>query len=142
MTDSNSPPTSPPPPSEPAEAPGEQVNLPAICIIVMGGLNILTAIALLGMALFGIGMSAIGGSVMIAAFTGIRVFFYAIAALIIGGVCIAGGLRMRQLRDYPLALAGAIAAGVPCSCCCIVGIFPAIWAILVLLKPDVKAAFK
>lgn len=57
---------------------------------------------------------------------------------------ILGGIRMRQLRTYGLAMTGSIVAAVPClSCmgCCGVGEVIGIWAIVVLLNEEVKAAF-
>jgi hypothetical protein len=53
-------------------------------------------------------------------------------------------LRMRQLKSWPLAMAGAIAAMIPLttSICCVAGLPLGIWALVVLNKPEVKAAFR
>lgn len=56
-----------------------------------------------------------------------------------------GGWRMWSLRNYGLALTGAIVTAIPCiSCtaCCGVGEGVGIWALVVLLNPDVRAAFR
>jgi hypothetical protein len=56
-----------------------------------------------------------------------------------------GGIRMRGLRSYGLAMVGAIIAMIPClspSACCILGEVAGIWAIAVLLNQDVKSAFR
>jgi hypothetical protein len=58
---------------------------------------------------------------------------------------ILGGIRMYQLRSYGLAITGAITAALPlvsCSGCCCFGEIIGIWAIVVLLNPEVRAAFQ
>jgi hypothetical protein len=58
---------------------------------------------------------------------------------------ILGGARMRSLRSYGLSVTGAIVAAIPClsiaSCPCFLGLIFGIWALVVLLNPDVKNAF-
>jgi hypothetical protein len=51
------------------------------------------------------------------------------------------GWQMRQLRGWGLSMAGAIAAIIPCSGCCILGLPIGIWAIVVLIDADIKRAF-
>jgi hypothetical protein len=56
-----------------------------------------------------------------------------------------GGWRMWSLRNYGLAVTGAIVAAIPCvSCagCCGIGEGIGIWALVVLLNTDVRAAFR
>lgn len=58
---------------------------------------------------------------------------------------IAGGIRMLSLKSYALGLCGAICAAIPCmsiTACCGLGEGIGIWAIVVLLNPEVKAAFQ
>jgi len=72
------------------------------------------------------------------------------AALIYGvfaifaGVAFVGALRMKQLRSYNFAMTAAIIAIVPCTTyiCCILATPLGIWALVVLMKPEVKAAFR
>lgn len=75
--------------------------------------------------------------------------------LIVGGITCAlgsliailtllGGIRMISLRSYGLCIAGAISAAIPCLSCggaCCFGEIIGIWALVVLLSPDVRAAF-
>jgi hypothetical protein len=64
------------------------------------------------------------------------------AGVAVAVLTIVGGLRMRALRSWGLALTGAILALMPCcSSCCCVGMPFGIWALVVLMKPEVKAAF-
>ena len=56
-----------------------------------------------------------------------------------------GGMRMLALRSYGLCIAGAVSAAIPCvSCsgCCGFGEIVGIWALVVLLNADIKAAFQ
>jgi hypothetical protein len=54
-----------------------------------------------------------------------------------------GGGKMKQLTGYGWAMTGSVMAMIPCtnSCCC-VGLPVGIWAIVVLVNSDVKAAFR
>jgi hypothetical protein len=65
----------------------------------------------------------------------------ALAALLM----IMGGVQMRNLHGYALAMFASILALIPCispSGCCILGQVAGIWAIAVLLNQDVKSAFR
>jgi hypothetical protein len=58
---------------------------------------------------------------------------------------IAGGVRMLSLKSYALGVCGAISAAIPClsaTACCGLGEIIGIWALVVLLNPDVKSAFR
>lgn len=51
-------------------------------------------------------------------------------------------LKMKELRQWELSLAASIVAMIPCiSPCCILGLPIGIWALVVLLRPEVKEAF-
>ncbi len=63
-------------------------------------------------------------------------------SLVLYALVIAGALKMLRLENWGLALAAAIIAMLPCTCCCCVGIFVGIWAVIVLNRPEVKAAFR
>jgi len=54
-----------------------------------------------------------------------------------------GGLRMIKLKNYGLCIAASVIALVPClfPCCCL-GLPAGIWALIVLSRPEVKAAFE
>jgi hypothetical protein len=56
---------------------------------------------------------------------------------------LAGGMKMRKLESFGLAMAASIIAIVPCfSPCCLLGIPFGIWALVVLNDPFVKSSFK
>ena len=58
-------------------------------------------------------------------------------------LAIIGGFSMRRLGSYGLSMCGAIVSLIPCAvaCCPLVGIPVGLWALVVLLRPEVKAAF-
>jgi hypothetical protein len=64
-------------------------------------------------------------------------------ALAISALVLWSGLQMRQLKGRGLAIAGAILAMIPCftGCCCVIGLPVGIWALVVLMNAEVKAAF-
>ena len=65
-----------------------------------------------------------------------------ILAVVVSAVVLFGALKMMRLQNYGWAMAAAILAVIPClSPCCCLGIPFGIWALVVLSKPEVKAAF-
>jgi hypothetical protein len=67
-----------------------------------------------------------------------------VLGLVITVLTIVGGIRMLALKNYALAVCGAISAAIPClSCggCCCFGEAIGIWALIVLLNAEVRAAF-
>lgn len=71
---------------------------------------------------------------------------FSLPATIIGGVlaviCLFGAFKMMKLQSHGFAIAVAIMMLIPCgTCCCFLNIGAGIWALTVLQKPEVKAAF-
>lgn len=67
-----------------------------------------------------------------------------IVMIILSIVTILGGVYMRSLKAYGLCVAAAVIACIPCisaMACCGVGEGIGIWALIVLLNPEVRAAF-
>lgn len=68
-----------------------------------------------------------------------------VLGLVIAALAIAAGIRMLALKNYALAICGSICAAIPClSCggCCLFGEIIGIWALVVLLNEEVRAAFR
>jgi len=58
-------------------------------------------------------------------------------------VVIYGALQMKSLQSHGWAMTSAILAMVPClSPCCLLGLPIGIWALVVILSPEVKSAFR
>lgn len=69
-----------------------------------------------------------------------------VALLVVGLLAsilgIVGGVCMLRVRGYGLAMTAAIVTMVsPGGCCCVIGIAIGIWAMVVLMKPEVQSAF-
>jgi hypothetical protein len=65
--------------------------------------------------------------------------------LLSGILSLLGGIRMRNLGGYGLAVTGSILALFPCitpGCCLIIGPIAGIWSLVVLSNAEVKAAFR
>lgn len=62
----------------------------------------------------------------------------------ISGIIFYGGWKMKQLENHGLAVTSSILAIVPCTspCCFLIGTPIGIWALVVLLKPEIKSAFR
>jgi hypothetical protein len=64
------------------------------------------------------------------------------SGILLSAVIFYGGLKMKRLENHGLAVASSILAIIPCtSPCCLLGIPVGIWALVVLMKPEVKSAF-
>ena len=59
-----------------------------------------------------------------------------------GILMILGGMKMRILQAYRLALIGSIVALIPCiGGCCLLGQIAGIWSLVVLMNPEIKQKF-
>ncbi|MFV1967801.1 MAG: protein kinase [Pirellulaceae bacterium] len=120
-----------------------QVQGPAMGLIVAGILNLLP-LALAVVAVVGIvfQLSIVGGhgsgGIVRAAIVFILLMFLNLPA---GLVLIIGGLKMRKLETYGLAMTASILAVLPATVGCIVGLPIGIWSLIVLNRDGVKAAF-
>lgn len=127
------------------------VKMPAILLIVAGGLGIVGS-------LFSIVQHIVGASFMnmnqlppnmppqfqqmMTMMMGLGIPF-AILGLLLNGVVLFGGISMLSLRRWGLVLAAciiAMACGNPC--CCPIGIAAGIWGIIIIVKPEVKPTFQ
>jgi hypothetical protein len=137
---------------QPAYQPGgvaatDQVNGPAIGLMVTAGLNILVSLLRMLSGVVGFGMSSMqhtGNKEIdsIIAMSGTIGIVFGAVGLLCAILILLGGLKMRKLENRGLCLTAAILAVIPCtSPCCLVGIPLGIWALVVLSKPEVKSAF-
>ena len=146
MNDDFTPPSAPVAPP-PANA-GDQVSMPAMGLMIAGGLGLVGNIHLLllhfGALAIG-GLSSIAGGGMGGMMAGSIGLFFRIVGLAACCVVLYGGMQMKGLKNYTMALVACIVAVIPCfiPCpCCFIGIGAGIWGIIVLIKPEVKAAFE
>lgn len=76
------------------------------------------------------------------AFSGVFGIAQGLVGVLLGVLIIVGAQKMKRLESYGLAMTSAIISVVPCHGCCLWGLPIGIWALVVLGKPEVKAAFK
>lgn len=126
-----------------------KIKIPAIGLIITGSLN-----GLIGLLTLLSGLLRLVGVVKeqtptdeaerlgyyIGTGFGYGVGFF---SLILAPVIIFGGMKMLKGEKIGLAKTAAILAILPISSCCfVIGIPFGIWALFILLKPEVKAAFE
>jgi hypothetical protein len=124
-----------------------KLRAPAIGLIILGALNILSSVILI----LGRLVRLVRGPEPVITDEARRLgyeasgIYFPIVSLIsiaIAPIIIVGGIQMLRARRYPIALLAAILALIPLtSVCCIPGIPLGIWALVVLRSPEVRAAF-
>ncbi len=134
------------PPVDPNKA-RSMVSGPAIALIVVAAIGMLFQLGSILMHVLGAGLGVLGvaggnNDAFGSLFSGVFGLVFNGFAFVLGGVVIYGALKMKELQNYPLAMASAIIALVPCtSPCCVLGLPIGIWALVVLLNQEVKGAF-
>jgi hypothetical protein len=141
--------STPPPMSPPGGAvSSDTVRGPAICALVLSILNILASIGGIVWLAFQHKLPTLAGmpEQNLELQRNLAMFVSIPANLVglgIAVVCLFGALRMMKLQSYGLALATAILMLIPCgTCCCFLNIGIGIWLLVILSKPEVKAAFQ
>jgi predicted Zn finger-like uncharacterized protein len=121
---------------------------PAISLIILGSLDILLVIANLIMSLAGVtfapaGPGKAGGPGADVAFLTSKAYLIpsSVLQLCFAVSILMGGIKMKQLQSFGLAMTASILALLPCGNCCCIGLPLGIWALVVLNKPDVKNSF-
>lgn len=127
----------------------DALNIPSILLIIAGALGAL--FALLGMVSAGTGSmnSMLQGDPQLArqlgpllkASMGPMAVVLGLLRLAMSGVITFGAIKMRSLQGYGLSMAAAIISIIPCNACCCITLPVGIWALVILMKPEVKASF-
>lgn len=127
--------------------PASQINGPAVGLLVTGIIGAVFSIFML----FALGIGLSIGSLwewrsvhwQKDFFEGIFGLGSSLLGLIVAAFVIYAALKMKELKQWSLAVVAAVLAMVPCiSPCCIIGLPVGIWALVVLNRPDVKEAFR
>jgi hypothetical protein len=133
-----------------------KLRIPAIFLIIVGVLNVLGAFYFI-----------VDGTILIASpqmsmqgyktlnmpqptqqqlvVYGIFYILLGILGVIASALTIIGGARMVVAKNYGLAMVASVIAiipGISCLGCCGIGEGIGIWALIVLVMPDVKAVFQ
>ena len=121
-----------------------KVTAPAIALMVASGLSALLGLVGLAMRALGIGLASLGGSAddrFLQILGGAVGIVWALIGLAVQGFIFFGALKMKSLESYGIAVAGAACACIPCFGCCCWNVPVGVWALIVLMNAEVKAAF-
>ena len=145
-----------PPGVPPLEIPGSgreaalnQVNGPAVGLMVTGVLGLLFTLIGVAWQAFGMG-SSFGNQFpgmdpqverILKAMEGSQTISN-LLSFVIYGVVVFGAVKMRNLQSYGLSMAASILAMLPCSCSCCAGLPLGIWALVVLAKSEISSQFR
>ncbi len=156
------PPPSPPPPPQASFQPPGVIGAPGVYSPVPANLDVVTGPAIGLMCVAGLGYLYHLLAFVVLLFSPRRRFGpysyghshmsfagspgigagWAIMGVLLCSLILFGALKMKKLENYPLAVAASIVAMIPCFLpCCVVGLPIGIWALVVLLRPEVKSAF-
>lgn len=124
----------------------DQVSGPSVGLLITGILGAIGCFMGLIASIFETGIESIKGHEyfgdyehLIEGAAGVAFFF---VGLLLAAFLIYASLKMKDLTQWGLCVAASIIAMIPCiSPCCIVGLPIGIWCLVVLTKPEVKAAF-
>ena len=139
-------------PMGPSPAAGK-VAVPAILLMISGGIGILHALFMVVMGLVGPPPAQAPPEIqgneqqmqmfnIMANLQGPVLIGLGALAIIVSGLVLFGGLKMKSLESYGLAMTGSILAMLPCSLGCCLGLFIGIWSLVVLMDANVKSAFR
>jgi len=121
-----------------------QVSGPAIGLMVVAILGFLWQAFILVWRLFFSAVAAAQSNQpdWVTMFSGTGAIIGSILGILSSVLVLFGGLKMKRLESYSLAMAASIIAMIPCvSPCCLIGLPIGIWSVVILAKPEVKAAF-
>lgn len=143
----------PPPPAVDARA---QLNVPALLLVVIAGLSILFLVfsTVFGEGIQQAALKYITDPTMRRAIeesqrqqgAAAKILSYGLSfvQLVLDGLIVFGALQMRNLKSWGLSMTAAVLAVIPfcpTGCCCLFSMPVAIWALVILNKPEVKAQF-
>ena len=123
----------------------DALNVPSILIMVCGGLGAVSG--LLGMvgggAMRNIPIADPKVAQLMASMQGGAMHYVSsLLGIAVSGFLIFGAMKMRSLESYGLAMGAAIVAMIPCGGCCCIGLPVGIWALITLMKPEIKSQFR
>lgn len=124
----------------------ERVETPAVCLMLLGGLGILSPLTQILATALRISLLpglVLGGRFPLTPLVASGQLAFSLHALALAALILYGGWSMYRLERLGWARGAAILALIPClSPCCLVGIPLGVWALVVLAEPPVAAAFR
>ena len=128
----------------------EALNIPSVLLLVSGGLGVIMGLgSLVGAGGSSAALAKLANDPNTAQFAkfaqtlaGPVNIVLTLLGVALSAFVIFGALKMRSLQGHGLALGAAIVSLIPCTGCCCLGMPVGVWALVVLLKPEVKSQFQ
>jgi len=124
----------------PATSARQMVTLPGIFLMVSAAVGMLgSSVCAVVAYLQSVGIMAGGKDPASSAIAAV----YFVVTVLASALVLIGGFKMLRLRSYQFVMASTVVAMIPCigPCFAVLGVPFGIWAMVVLLKPEVKQAF-
>ena len=129
-------------PANGTEAIRQRVWVPAVGLLVSGGINCLAVVGALIGALVMLIQRGFSGQLVTFGFLPGAIEVSIIAAMTVpGALVLMGGWNLMQLRSHRRALVGSIAALIPFFPGALLGIPMGIWALVLMNKDEIKRSF-
>jgi hypothetical protein len=122
----------------PARTPAERLQVPVLFLLISGINQLVGALVILFLGLAVVVIHGVGDVHILGV---VMVLILGVAGAPLGVVVAAGALKMRKLKDYRYCRMSSILAMLPLGLGFLFGIPFGVWGLLVLARPDVKAAF-
>jgi hypothetical protein len=116
-----------------------QLEAPALWLLVIGLLTVLLSLAAIVGTITNVGKRLIEFQTPP---TQVMVLFFSLLNLPIGVLVIIGSQKMMSLELFGMALLGCIVAMLPIGPVAVLGIPIGLWALMILLQPRVRTAFR
>ena len=123
-----------------------QVSGPSTGLLITGIVGAIFSLATFFSLIIGVSLTAVGWEDIPEEYSeiweGAAGMGSAFVGILVAAFIIYASIKMKELNQWGLAMAASILAMIPCiSPCCIIGLPIGIWCLVVLTKPEVKAAF-
>jgi hypothetical protein len=139
----------PPPPGGGGGA-AEALNVPGILFIVFGSISVLYGIY--GLTVGGVNEAQLSQMLsdpnlppqlkdFVKMLAGPISKVLGLLGMAMSAFMVFGGVQMRQLKSYGIAMAACIIGLLPCTSCCCVTLPIAIWTLTILMRPEIKSSF-
>jgi hypothetical protein len=139
-----------PPAGPPTFDARQALNVPSILLMVFGGIAALTSLASVATPSSAGQLDALLSNPdippqvarVVESLAGTGGKLLNLLAAVVGGLVVFGAIQMRALKMYPAAIAAAVLSMLPFgSCCCCLSLPVGIWALVILVKPEVRSQF-
>jgi len=129
--------------------PSAQVSGPSIGLLITGIVGGIFSFLFLIMSFLGTSLSSIMAERIedfddryTQIYEGAAGIATSLIGILVAAFIIYAALKMKDLSQYGLCMVASILAMIPCiSPCCVIGLPIGIWCLVVLTKPEIKAAF-